>query len=91
MSTKLRSLLSDLEGLRSREPQESKFNEWKGKVEKELEDTFGKQSSELAEFKRLRFFDFSKGRDKSAPLSESERREFLSGVSRARSSLTRFV
>ena len=43
--SKIQSLISDLNGLRSRDPQESKFKEWKDKAERNVEEVFGKGSS----------------------------------------------
>ncbi len=83
--SKLRSLNGDLEKLRSRNPDSRKFDDWRKDVEKKLEEGFGKSSDELQRFRRIKFFDFSRrGRDKDAPLGESERREYLAGLEEAR-------
>jgi hypothetical protein len=85
---KLQSLIGEVEGLRSRQPQESRFKEWKDKTEKKLEEACGKGSEQLLRFKRLRFFDFGRsGRQPSAPLSEAERKEYLQGLEEARKTL----
>lgn len=84
-ASKLRSLTSDISGLKSRSPDEKKFGDWKKDVEKKLEDGFGKNSDELSRFKRIRFFDFSgHGRSKDTPLSEAECREFIRALDEAR-------
>ena len=83
--SKLRSLMSDISGLKSRTPDEKKFSDWKKDVEKKLESAFGKNSDELSRFKRIRFFDFTgHGRIKDAPLSESECREYIRTLDEAR-------
>lgn len=83
--SKLRSLTSDVAGLKSRTPDEKKFSDWKKDVEKKLENAFGKNSDEFSRFKRIRFFDFTgHGRNKDAPLSESERREYIRVLDEAR-------
>ncbi len=88
--SKIQSLITELEGLRSRNPEESKFKDWKDKAERKLEEVFGKDSAPVAMFKRVRFFNFSRGgRAKDAPLSESERREYLQGLEEARRTLQR--
>ncbi|MCK4515465.1 MAG: hypothetical protein KAU31_09420 [Spirochaetaceae bacterium] len=83
--SKLRSLTSDIAGLKSRTPDEKKFSEWKKDVEKKLEGAFGKNSDELSRFKRIRFFNFTgHGRTKDAPVSESECREYIRALDEAR-------
>ncbi len=83
--SKLRSLNSDISGLKSRTPDEKKFSDWKKDVEKKLESAFGKNSGELSRFKRIRFFDFTgHGRNKDAPVSESECREYIRALDEAR-------
>ena len=83
--SKLRSLTSDISGLKSRTPDEKKFSDWKKDVEKKLEDAFGKSPDELSRFKRIRFFEFTgHGRSKDAPLSENECREYLRALDEAR-------
>jgi len=90
--SKLQSLLSEVEGLKSRQPEQSKFKDWKEKVEKQLEEIFGKSSEPLARFKRCRFFDFGRaGRSKDAPLTEAERREYIQCLEEAKRSLQRFL
>jgi hypothetical protein len=83
--SKLQSFASDLEGLKSRNPEESKFKDCREKIEKKLEEVFGKSSDELTRFKRIRFFDFSRsGKSKDSPLSEEERRQYISGLEEAK-------
>jgi len=85
--SKVQSLISDLNGLRSRNPEESKFKDWKEKTEKKLEETFGRSSEPVSRFKSLRFFDFSRrggGVPRDAPLREEERAQFLKGLEDAR-------
>ena len=91
--SKIQSLISDLNGLRSRDPQESKFKEWKDKAEKNIEEVFGKGSDQIGRFKSLKFFDFSRrsGMPKDAPLREEERSAFLKGLEDARRLLSRFL
>ena len=84
--SKVQSLISDLNGLKARNPEESKFKDWKEKTEKKLEEVFGKGSEQLGRFKGVRFFDFSRrgGVPKDAPLREEERTQFLKGLEEAR-------
>ena len=90
--SKLQSYMSEISGLKSREPEEKKLKDWKENVEKKLEEVFGKGSGECEGFKRIRFFDFSRaGKSKDVPLNESERREYLSRLDDARRYLQRFV
>jgi hypothetical protein len=91
--SKINSLISDLSGLRSRSPEESKFKDWKEKTEKKLEEVFGKGSDQGSRFRALRFFDFSRrtGVPKDAPLREEERAQFLKGLEDARRLLSRFT
>jgi hypothetical protein len=91
--SKIQSLVSELNGLRSRDPQESKFKEWKDKAEKNIEEVFGKGSEQIGRFKSLRFFDFSRrgGAAKDTPLREEERSAFIRGLEDARRLLSRFV
>jgi hypothetical protein len=90
--SKINSFISDLEGLKRRDPEESKFKDWKEKVEKKLEETFGKNSDQAIRFQRLRFFDFAKrGKPKEAPLSEEEVREYIGGLDEAKRLLQRFT
>jgi hypothetical protein len=91
--SKIQSLISELNGLRSRDPQESKFKDWKDKAEKNIEEVFGKGSEQAGRFKSLRFFDFSRraGLSKEAPLREEERSAFIRGLEDARRLLSRFV
>jgi hypothetical protein len=91
--SKIQSLISDLNGLRSRDPQESKFKDWKEKAEKNVEEVFGKGSEQAGRFKSLRFFDFSRrvGVPKDAPLREEERSAFNRGLEDARRLLSRFL
>ena len=39
--SKIQSFISDLQGLKSRDPQESKFKDCREKIEKKLEEVFG--------------------------------------------------
>jgi len=91
--SKVSSLISDLNGLRSRTPEESKFKDWREKTEKKLEEVFGKGADPCARFRALRFFDFSRrtGVPKDAPLREEERAQFLKGLEDARRLLSRFT
>ncbi len=91
--SKIQSLLSDLNGLRSRNPEESKFKEWKEKAEKNVEEVFGKGSEQAGRFRSLKFFDFSRriGVPKDAPLRVDERSGFLKGLEDARRLLSRFA
>jgi len=83
--SKIVSLIGEIDGLRSREPDEKKFRDWKEKVEKQLEESCGKGSEEYSRFQRLRFFNFAGGgRAKDAPLNERERREYLSDLDEAK-------
>jgi len=88
--SKFQSLVSEIDSLKSRQPEESKLKDWKEKVEKQLEESYGKNSEPLARFKRCRFFDFRRsGRSKDAPLSEAERREYLQSLDEAKRCLLR--
>ncbi len=92
--SKIQSLVSDLNGLRSRNPEESKFKDWKDKAIRNVEEVFGKSSEQVSRFKSLKFFDFSKrgvGLPKDAPLREDERAAFLRGLEEARRLLSRFI
>ena len=90
--SKLQSFISDLDGLKSKNPEESKFKDCREKIEKKLEEVFGKSSDELARFKRVRFFNFSRsGKPKDAALSEEERREYMNGLEEAKRLLRHFV
>ena len=88
----IQSLIADIEGLKARQPEESKFKDWKEKVEKQLEESFGKGSEPVARFKRCRFFDFGRsGKPRNAPLTEAERREFTQCLQEAKGSLQRLA
>lgn len=90
--SKLQSYVADIEKLKTRSPEEKKFKDWKTDVEKKLEDAFGKSSEQLARFKRVRFFDFTRGgRPADRPLTESERREFYAALDEAKRVLRQFV
>ncbi len=91
--SKVQSVLSDLNGLKSRNPEESKFKDWKEKTEKKIEEIYGKGSEQYGRFRGLRFFDFSRrsGQPKDAPLREEERAQFLRGLEEARRLLSRFL
>ncbi len=90
--SKIADLVSELEKLKSRSPEESKFKDWRDKSEKKLEELFGKSSPEAARFHGVRFFDFSKraGVPKDAPLGEEERARFLQALEEAKRLLLRF-
>lgn len=90
--SKLQSLVGEINGLKSRQPEESKFKDWKDKVEKKLEEAFGKGSEQFTRFQHTRFFNFNRsGKSKDDPLSESERREYLRGLDEAKRNLQRFI
>jgi hypothetical protein len=90
--TRLRKFTSDISGLKSRTPEAKKFGDWKKDVEKKLEEAFGKNSDEVARFKRIKFFDFEgHGRAKDAPLSESECKEYIRALDEARRLLNHVV
>ena len=48
--SKLQSLVGEINGLKSRQPEESKYKDWKEKVEKKLEEAFGKGAEQLVRF-----------------------------------------
>jgi hypothetical protein len=91
--SKVQSLISDLNGLRSRNPEESKQKDWKEKTEKQLEEAFGKSSDPYNRFHSLKLFDWSRrsGVPKDSPLREDERAQFLKGLEEARRLLSRFL
>ncbi len=90
--SKLQSFISDVDKLRSRSPEEKKFKDWKNDVEKKLEEVFGKGSEQLARFRRVKFFDFSRaGKPADTPLSENERRDFFACLDEAKRVLRQFV
>jgi hypothetical protein len=91
--SKVQSLIADLNGLRSRNPEESKQKDWKEKTEKQLEEVFGKGSDPSSRFRSLRLFDWSRraGVSRDAPLREEERAQFLRGLADARRLLSRFL
>jgi hypothetical protein len=90
--SKVQSLVSDLNTLKSRNPEESKFKDWKEKTEKKIEEVFGKSSDQYQRFRALRFFDFSRRQvPKDSPLGEGERAQFLKGLEEARRLLSRFT
>ena len=90
--SKIQSIISDVEGLKSREPEEKKFKDWKEKVEKKLEEVYGKGSDQVSRFQRIRYFDFSGGRrEKDQPLSEGERREYIARLDEAKRLLSYFA
>ncbi len=91
--SKVLELVSDAASLRSRNPEESKFKDWKDKTERKLEDVFGKGSDQVSRFKALRFFDFTRRSQtlKNAPLGEDERQQYLRGIEEARRLLQRFT
>ena len=86
--SKLQSLIGEIDGLKSRQPAESKFKDWKEKIEKKIEEVFGKNSDQLARFRRCRFFNFNRsGKPKDAPLTEAERREYIQCLEEAKRNL----
>jgi hypothetical protein len=89
----VQALVSELNGLRSRSPEESKFKDWKDKAERKLEDLFGKGSEQAGRFHAVKFFDFGRrsGLPKDAPLREEERAQYLRGLDDARRLLLRFT
>ncbi len=90
--SKVQELVNDCANLRSRNPEESKFKDWKEKTERKLEDLFGKSSEQLSRFKSLKFFDFSRrSGPKETPLREEERAQYLRGLEEARRLLQRFT
>lgn len=91
--SKIQSLVSDLAGLKSRNPEESKFKDWKEKTEKKIEEVFGKSSEQYGRFRSLKFFDFSRrpGLAKDAPLREEERSQYLKGLEDARRLLSHLM
>ncbi len=91
--SKISELVSDLEKLRSRNPEESKFKDWKEKSEKKLEELFGKGSDASSRFRSLKFFDFSRrgGVPKEQPLREDERSQFMRGLDEAKRLLQRLT
>lgn len=91
--SKIQSFISDLEGLKSRDKiEESKFKDWKEKVEKKLDEVFGKNSDQSTRFQRVKFFDFSRsGKPKDTPLTETERREYFSRLDEAKRLLQRYI
>jgi hypothetical protein len=90
--SKLRSLIGDVSGLKSRTPDAKKFSDWKKDVEKKFGEAYGSGSEELSRFRRIRFFDFEgHGRSKEAPLSESERAAYVKSLDEAQRLLQRLV
>jgi hypothetical protein len=90
--SKLQSFLTDIDKLRSRDPEEKKVKDWKSDVEKKLEDAFGKTSEQLARFRRVKFFDFSRGgRPPAQPLTETERRDFFASLDDAKRVLRQII
>ena len=89
---KLREHLNELDGLKSRGPEQKKFKDWKEKTEKKLEEVFGKNSDPVNRLRRVRFFDFGRqGKTPDTPLSENERKEYLQGLDQAKRVLRHFV
>ena len=91
--SKVQELVNDAGNLRSRNPEESKFKDWKEKTERKLEDVFGKGSEQRSRFKSMKFFDFSRRPEglKNSPLGEDERALYLRGIEEARRLLQRFM
>lgn len=90
--SKLQSYISEIAGLKSRQPDLKKFKTWRENVEKKLDDAFGKNSPELGGFKRLKLSQFApdESGDRGA-LSESQRRDYVSALEKARQYLTRII
>ena len=89
---KIQSFISDLEGLKSRNPEEKKFKDWKEKVEKKLEEVYGKNSDPMSRFQRINFFKFDRGgKSSDIPLNESERREYIRALDEAKRLLGNFA
>ncbi|MEW5818203.1 MAG: hypothetical protein AB1798_22790 [Spirochaetota bacterium] len=90
--SKIQSFLNDLEGLKSRTATESKYKDWKEKVEKKLEEVFGKGSDQLNRFQRVKPYNFTRpGKPKDAPLTEEEFRELVGRLDEAKRMLQRFI
>jgi hypothetical protein len=91
--SKINELIGDLEKLRSRNPEEVKFKDWKDKTERKLEELFGKGAEQCGRFHSLRFFDFSKRGSipKDTPLREEERSQYLGSLEEAKKLLRRFM
>ena len=90
--SKIQSFINEIEGLKSRSPEQSRFKDWKDKVEKKLEEGFGKNTDQVNRFKRVKFFNFTRaGKPKDAPLSESERREYVRGLDEAKRLMQRYI
>jgi len=90
--SKLQSLMGEIEGLKSRQPDASKFKDWRDKTEKKLEEVFGKNSEQVTRFRRTRFFDFKRsGKTDGNPLSASECSEYLRGLDQAKRNLGHYL
>ena len=90
--SKIQSFLSDLEGLKARSPEEKKYKDCKEKVEKKLEEVFGKGSDQLSRFQRAFKYNFSRtGKPDDAPLSEKERQDYFRCIDEAKRLLARFT
>ena len=84
--SKIQDFINEVEGLKFRAAiEESKFKDWKEKVEKKLDEAFGKNSDQYRRFQRTKFFKFDRGgKPKDTPLSEQERREYFQGLDEAK-------
>ncbi len=91
--SKISELVSDLEKLRSRSPEESKFKDWKEKTERKIEELFGKGSEASGRFRSLKFFEFGRRGSvpKDLPLREEERTQFMRGLDEAKRLLQRLT
>ena len=90
--SKIQSFISDLEALKSRDPEEKKYKDCKEKVEKKLEEAFGKNADQVVRFQRALSFNFSRsGKPTEAPLNEKERREYISCIDGAKRLLQRLA
>ena len=89
--SKMQSFLSDLEALKARNPEEKKYKDCKEKVEKKLEEVFGKNSDQLSRFQRAFKYNFSRaGKPADAPFSEDERQEYFRCIDEAKRLIARF-
>ena len=90
--SKIREIVNELDGLKSRNPEEKKFKDWKEKAEKKLEEVFGKSSEPISRLRRIRFVDFNRpGKPEDSPLSERERREYINRLDEAKRLLQNFT
>ncbi len=89
--SKMQSFLSDLEALKAKNPEEKKYKDCKEKVEKKLEEVFGKNSDQFNRFQRAFKYNFSRsGKPPDAPLSNDEQQAYFRCIDEAKRLLTRF-